>query len=315
MDRILGHSLARFPLASGALRIITAALGFTAFCSTVVLSTIQHVEAQADIVINATYSCRLTTSPPSIVRKTKALSAKQARAEVKKLSASVTRLRQALRIAKTSGSKVAVTKAKARVNTARTLLGLVRGCLAGNLVMSPATPTPTPPASGSPGPIITPTPGPTVTPTVTPTTVVPFPLVSRGGTYNGTWTNTTFATSGPISVVLSLPNPTSFSLTLDLGGNVFGGADPGPETFTGTFVGAAPYVFTYTSPLFGPTTRVTVDTNGDYQLDAPTPSSAVIRNFTLSLDFNDTNGSAVGMYTLSAMGMPVTGTVNTTRTQ
>ena len=50
------------------------------------------------------------------------------------------------------------------------------------------------------------------------------------GTYEGTWNNTTFDTSGPVSInILEVNTNAGFVLVeIDLGGNVFGGEDPEP---------------------------------------------------------------------------------------
>lgn len=52
-------------------------------------------------------------------------------------------------------------------------------------------------------------------------------------TYTGSWQNTTFGSSGPLSFSYELSD-TQVTAVLDLGGFVFGGPPPGPKTFTGT---------------------------------------------------------------------------------
>ena len=54
------------------------------------------------------------------------------------------------------------------------------------------------------------------------------------GTYNGSWTNTTFGSTGAASVAVGLDRANaSIGLTLTLGGNAFGGSASAPETLTG----------------------------------------------------------------------------------
>ena len=51
--------------------------------------------------------------------------------------------------------------------------------------------------------------------------------------YTGSWTNTTFGSTGGASAILT-STPPSFTFTLDLDGNVFGGSNPTPLTLVGT---------------------------------------------------------------------------------
>jgi hypothetical protein len=78
------------------------------------------------------------------------------------------------------------------------------------------------------------------------------------GAWMGSWTNTTFASSGSALLRLSfdLPNQ-AVQATIDLGGNVFGGVDPPPQTLTGALTDSG-IVFAGTSPAFG-TYAVTID--------------------------------------------------------
>jgi hypothetical protein len=51
------------------------------------------------------------------------------------------------------------------------------------------------------------------------------------GTWNGSWTNTTFGSTGPAKIVgKALAQNTKLQFTVDFGGNVFGCTDPGAET-------------------------------------------------------------------------------------
>lgn len=254
-----------------------------------------------DIAINKTFSCRIGTGVSSmLIKKGKVLTAKAASSEAKKLNVSLGKLKEAFIEAKAGKNKKAIARAKAKLDAGKLLKTSVQSCIKGNFAGTPST-TPTP----------TPTTNPTPTQTVSPTPTIAFPLTVRGGSYTGTWNNTTFNSSGGIALTLQVTGNTGFSLVLDLGGNVFGGGDPAAETFTGTFTGSPPYVFTYNSPLFGPNTKITVSANGDFQIDAPDPTSAVITNYLLSIDFDDSNNTATGAWSLALMGTtPVNGTTN-----
>jgi hypothetical protein len=50
------------------------------------------------------------------------------------------------------------------------------------------------------------------------------------GTWRGTWTNQTFGSTGPASIVAKAPQNKRLLFTTDFGGNVFGCPDPPPES-------------------------------------------------------------------------------------
>jgi hypothetical protein len=52
------------------------------------------------------------------------------------------------------------------------------------------------------------------------------------GSWQGTWNDTRFSTSGPASVVVAVQDSTTFTFTLNLGGNVFGCSPPPPTAAT-----------------------------------------------------------------------------------
>lgn len=63
-------------------------------------------------------------------------------------------------------------------------------------------------------------------------------IVPTAGVLTGTWENTTFSSAGSLSFGFEVVG-SDFTVTLDLDGNVFGGADPGPLVLTGMFTDAA----------------------------------------------------------------------------
>jgi len=76
------------------------------------------------------------------------------------------------------------------------------------------------------------------------------------GNYTGVWNNTTFGSTGSASMQISYNATTKVaSITFDVNGNVFGGADPTPETWTCT-VGIDGCKASFNSSVFGAGTFV-----------------------------------------------------------
>jgi hypothetical protein len=92
--------------------------------------------------------------------------------------------------------------------------------------------------------------------TVPPSSAGPVPtgdLASQiAGNWTGTWNNTTFQSTGSAALAIAT-NTTAktFSVTLTLGGNVFGGSAPPPQTFSGSYTTGAGVTFTGHDALFG----------------------------------------------------------------
>jgi hypothetical protein len=95
-------------------------------------------------------------------------------------------------------------------------------------------------------------PSPSPSPSPSPTPDVAALASAFTGTYNGSWTNTTFNSTGPVTAVITL-NPSDLTVTaaLTIGGNVFGGSPPPPETFSGRLVDLSTLGFSGHSPTFG----------------------------------------------------------------
>ncbi|MEX1207084.1 MAG: hypothetical protein WEE36_00550 [Acidimicrobiia bacterium] len=65
------------------------------------------------------------------------------------------------------------------------------------------------------------------------------------GEYEGEWNNTTFGSTGPVTASIVVdPDAALATFTLDLGGNVFGAADPDPFTVEIDLSQEGPYQFT-----------------------------------------------------------------------
>ena len=72
------------------------------------------------------------------------------------------------------------------------------------------------------------------------------------GNWTGNWSNTTFLTTGPAALTISINAAAkTYSATLTLGGNVFGGNAPGPQTLTGSYSSATGVSYSGHSDLFG----------------------------------------------------------------
>ena len=72
------------------------------------------------------------------------------------------------------------------------------------------------------------------------------------GTWTGSWMNTTFSTTGPISAVVTVNSAAkTYSAVVTIGGNVFGGSAPPPQTFSGSFSDTTGVTYSGTSSVFG----------------------------------------------------------------
>jgi hypothetical protein len=105
-------------------------------------------------------------------------------------------------------------------------------------------------------------PSPSPTPTPTPRPSPSFDLgalaLAFAGTYNGTWTNTTFGSGGTVLAVIAFdPATRTVTANLTVGGNVFGGPPPAPETFSGKLGDLGSLGFSGHSPAFGDFTVTT----------------------------------------------------------
>ncbi len=81
-------------------------------------------------------------------------------------------------------------------------------------------------------------------------TTTTFTSANYTGTYIGTWTNTTFSSTGAASIVVSTSG-SNLSALLDLDGGIFGGSDPAAETLTLTVGDTSATLDTHTSSVYG----------------------------------------------------------------
>jgi hypothetical protein len=128
----------------------------------------------------------------------------------------------------------------------------------------------------------------------------PLLEVIRGlaGGYSGTWTNSTFGSTGSADMTITLDEEAGVvTAELDLGGNVFGEADPGPETFEIALdVNNLGNPFTVTSATFGEVTSQLAD-DGTITIDAPDVPGDRIATFSATAQFTATGWD--GTYTVA----------------
>ena len=139
-----------------------------------------------------------------------------------------------------------------------------------------------------------------VTTTAQPTTTIVDEVAVRvaaaeelAGTYAGEWNNTTFASSGSIDATFAVDSATAIAtMTLSLGGNVFGSAHPDPLTANFDLNAEGPY--SGTNDLFGDFTIIY--SGGHLSFEAPAVPGVGGKKMTLEGDFTD--GSFSGTYTI-----------------
>jgi len=65
---------------------------------------------------------------------------------------------------------------------------------------------------------------------------VPLNIPSLAGNWSGVWVNTTFGSTGPVTIVIAVDEQAkTVQFTLDVDGPAFGGGDPPPVTYNGTY--------------------------------------------------------------------------------
>lgn len=129
---------------------------------------------------------------------------------------------------------------------------------------------------------------------------------------NGTWTNTTFNSTGTAKANVTVDKAAGkVSMQLTLTGSVFGGAAPAPETFSGKWDAAGAHM-SGTSPTFGP---YTIEISKDGKLNMNCPAVPGPRVKTMSVTGTVTGDKMDLAYGVSfkAGGPAATGTVVITR--
>jgi hypothetical protein len=193
------------------------------------------------------------------------------------------------------------------------LVSLAGGLAACSGAAATPTPAPTPPPTATPAP--SPTPAATPTPAPSPEAAssgsaadaYPF-LEGYQGTFKGSWTNTTFGSTGSMTWIISA-DPASRRITIDVtvGGNFFGGPGaPGEKIIlthlaTGTIQG--------TSPAFGDISG-TITPDGRLTITLTNISGGVIKQVDITGAF--TGGDTIAIdysVTFAAGGAKAAGKV------
>jgi hypothetical protein len=134
------------------------------------------------------------------------------------------------------------------------------------------------------------------------------------GTYTGTWTDTTFNSGGPITVVIAIQGAggigSPVQLQLTLGGDVFGGSAPPTQTFSGS-VSATGLGFTGSSPIFGNVVWQ-LSTSGVFSATGASVPGGNVSNFSASGSISGAQLSATFRISLLD-GMTATGTMSAVR--
>jgi hypothetical protein len=135
-----------------------------------------------------------------------------------------------------------------------------------------------------------------------------YPLANVIGTWSGSWTNQTFGSTGSANFEIVDSSPGVVTITVDLGGNVFGGVDPPAFTVTATLDSEGNITITGESPVLG-TLNIIFNTDGTFTgtvesipaagIDS-TNFSGTVSNGVLTLNYTvnfSNNTQAVGILT------------------
>lgn len=125
-------------------------------------------------------------------------------------------------------------------------------------------------------------------------------FASLEGTWPGSWQNTTFGSEGEISVSVEVKEEGTATMTLDIGGAVFGLVDPDPMRLSGYYT-ANLMTFTGSSDLFG-NFMATVDRDGTIALSAPEASAPGIASLVVNGQIDQETEALSGTYVVTFDG-------------
>lgn len=134
----------------------------------------------------------------------------------------------------------------------------------------------------------------------------------------GTWTNTTFGSTGAVTANAAFDSTTNIvTVIFDIDGNVYGGADPAPETFSldmTDFINNGTGTLAFNSAIYGDvsaTLTFYTDNTGTFSGTATNAPSASVTSASFSGTF-EISGSAVS-FTISTAQFDFNGvTINCT---
>lgn len=162
----------------------------------------------------------------------------------------------------------------------------------------------------------TPSPAPTATATAAATA---NPLAAAAAIFNGhstgTWHNDTFGSSGSVATDIAVdPVAQTVSVKVTLGGNVFGGAAPAPQSFTGkiTPTTGGGFSITGTSAFFGPFT-ITMTPDGKFTVNCPSVPGGHVTTMTVTGTVTDPKSIKLNYSVTLSAGGSATGTVALTK--
>jgi hypothetical protein len=125
-------------------------------------------------------------------------------------------------------------------------------------------------------------------------------------TISGTWTNTTYGSTGDVTANVVFDTTTNVvTVIFDIDGNVYGGTDPAPETFTlnmTDFIRDGTATLTFTSAVYGDvsgTLTFYTDNTGIFSGTATNAPNAAVTNASFSGTF-EISGAAVSFAIVSA---------------
>lgn len=126
-------------------------------------------------------------------------------------------------------------------------------------------------------------------------------LRSFEGDYSGNWSNTTFGSTGTATGTIDLDEDAGvINADVDLGGNVFGEADPDPESFAISIdLDDLGKPYTVTSDKFGDVTA-TLSADGSITVEAADVPGPSIATFSATVTF--TGSGFEGTYTVTFEG-------------
>ncbi len=147
---------------------------------------------------------------------------------------------------------------------------------------------------------------------------------SNSVTVSGTWTNETFASTGDVSVNISFDTSTNVvTIIWDIDGNVYGGSDPDPETFTiemTDLISNGTATLTATSITYGDisvTLTYNTDGTGSFTGTAENEPTGAVENASFSGTFELDGGTVtftVENSTFVYFGIPITCSNNVSAT-
>jgi len=116
------------------------------------------------------------------------------------------------------------------------------------------------------------------------------------GEWNGTWTNQTFGSTGDVVLTIVVNDDDTATMTMDVGGLVFGLLDPDPVTLSGTY-NTQSMNFTGQSDFFG-FFAASVDESNNFTLLAPAVSAPGIDSLDMGGTIDKEAGTLSGTYTI-----------------